>query len=57
MRWQWQNWLVRDLVLQWSFTLVLAEDVQVVLHLCEPRSLSIYVLSMSFGALHQGLPS
>jgi hypothetical protein len=36
---------------------LLVEEVQVVLHLCEPCSLSIDVLSMSFGVLHHGLPS
>jgi hypothetical protein len=34
-----------------------AEDVEVVLHLCEPRSLSVDVLSKSFSVLHRGLPS
>jgi hypothetical protein len=42
---------------EWSFTPLLVEDVQVVLHLCEPCSLSIDVLSMSFDVLHHGLPS
>jgi hypothetical protein len=27
------------------------------IHLCEPRSLSVDVLSMSSSALHRGLPS
>jgi hypothetical protein len=36
---------------------LLAEDVQVVLHLCKPRSLSVDVLPTSFGALHGSLPS
>jgi hypothetical protein len=49
--------LVRDLVLQWTFTPLLAEVIQVVLHLCEPRSLSVDVLSTSFGTLNRGLPS
>jgi hypothetical protein len=49
--------LIRDLVVQWSFAPLLAEDVKVVLHLYESRSLSIDVLSMSFGALHHGLPT
>jgi hypothetical protein len=56
-RWRWWGWLVGDLVVQWSFTPLLAEDFEVVLHLCEPRSLSIDVLSMSFGVLHCSLPS
>jgi hypothetical protein len=56
-RWRWRRWLVSDLVLQWSFAPLLAEDVQVVLHLCEPRSLSVDVLSTSFDALHYSMPS
>jgi hypothetical protein len=36
---------------------LLVEDVQVVLHLCKPCSLSVDVLPTSFGALHGGLPS
>jgi hypothetical protein len=42
---------------QWSFAPLLAEDFEVVLHLYESRSLSIDILSMSFGMLHCGLPS
>jgi hypothetical protein len=37
--------------------LLLAENIQVVLHLCEPHSLSVDILPMSFSALHRGLPS
>jgi hypothetical protein len=36
---------------------LLAEDVQVVLHLCKPRTLFVDVLPTSFGTLHGGLPS
>jgi hypothetical protein len=43
--------------MQWSFTPLLAEDVQVVLHFYEPRSLPVDGLPVSFGALHCGLPS
>jgi hypothetical protein len=57
MQWSWWMWLVRDLVVQLSFTLLLAEDVQVVLHVCETRSLHVDVLPMSFGALHCSLRS
>jgi hypothetical protein len=42
---------------QWSFASLLAEDFKVVLHLCEPHTLSTDVLSTSFGTLHCGLPS
>jgi hypothetical protein len=56
-RWRWQRWLIRDLVVQWSFAPLLTEDVQVILHLYEPRSLYVDVLSMIFSALHHGLPS
>jgi hypothetical protein len=56
-RWRWRRWLIRDLDMQWSFAPLLVEDFEVVLHLCEPRSLSVDVFSMSFGALHCGLPS
>jgi hypothetical protein len=42
---------------QWSFAPLLVEDVQVVLHLCESRSLSVDVLSTSFSVLHYSLPS
>jgi hypothetical protein len=56
-RWCWWRWLNRDLVVQWSFMPLLAEDFEVVLHLCEPRLLSVDVLSTSFGTLHCGLPS
>jgi hypothetical protein len=56
-RWRWRRWLIRNLVVQWSFVSLLAEDFEVVLHLCDPRSLSTDVLSVSFGALHCGLPS
>jgi hypothetical protein len=56
-RWRWWRWLIRDLVVQLSFTPLLADDFEVVLHLCEPRSLSIDVLSMSFDTLHCRLPS
>jgi hypothetical protein len=42
---------------KWSFVLLLAENIQVVLHLCEPHSLSVDILPMSFSALHRGLPS
>jgi hypothetical protein len=55
--WMWFMRVVGDLVVQSSFTPFLAEDVQAVLHLCEPCSLSVDVLSLSFGALHHGLPS
>jgi hypothetical protein len=37
--------------------LSLAEDIYVVLHFCEPRSLPIDGLPVSFGALHCSLPS
>jgi hypothetical protein len=47
MWWRWR----------WSFMPLLAEDIQVVLHLCEPRSLPIDVLPVSFDALHCSLPS
>jgi hypothetical protein len=43
--------------MRWSFLPVLMEDVQVVLHLCEPRSLPIDVLPVSFDALNCSLPS
>jgi hypothetical protein len=43
--------------MQWSFAALLAENFKVVLHLSEPRSLSVDVLSTSFDALHYGLPS
>jgi hypothetical protein len=55
--WRWQRWLIRNLVVQWSFASLLAEDFKVVLHLCEPHSLSTDVLSVSFGMLHCGLTS
>jgi hypothetical protein len=55
--WQWRRWLIRNLVVQWSCTSLLAEDFKVVLHLCEPRSLSTDVSSVIFGTLHCGLPS
>jgi hypothetical protein len=55
--WRWRRWLIRNLVVQWSFTSLPAEDFMVVLHLCEPRLLSTDVLSVSFGTLHCGLPS
>jgi hypothetical protein len=51
--WRWRYWWV----LQWSFTPLVAKDVQVVLHLCGPRSLPIDILPVSFGALHWSLPS
>jgi hypothetical protein len=54
LRWR---WLVRDLVVQWSFAPLLAEGVQVVLHLLEPRSLSVNIFPTSFSTLHRGLPS
>jgi hypothetical protein len=53
----WRRWLIRNLVVQWSFASLLVEDFKVVLHLCEPRSLSTDVLSVSFGTLHCILPS
>jgi hypothetical protein len=53
----WRRLLIRDLVVQWSFTPLLAEDLQVVMHLCEPRPLSVDVLSTSLGTPHRGLPS
>jgi hypothetical protein len=56
-RWRWQRWLIRNLVVQWSFASLLAEDFEVVLHLCKPHSLSTNVLSTSFDALHYNLPS
>jgi hypothetical protein len=43
--------------MQWSFAPLLAENFKVVLHHSEPRSLSVDVLSTSFGALHCGLVS
>jgi hypothetical protein len=55
MQWRWQRWLNRDLVV--SFASLLAEDFEVVLHICEPYSLSVDALSTSFDALHCGLPS
>jgi hypothetical protein len=59
VRWRsrWRRWLIRDLIVQWSFVPMLAEDFKVVSHLCEPRSLSVVVFSMSFSALHCGLSS
>jgi hypothetical protein len=57
LRWRWGRWLIRNLVVQWSFTPLLMEDVQAILHHCESRSLSVDVLTMSFGVLHRGLPS
>jgi hypothetical protein len=55
--WRWRRWLIRSLVVQWSFASLLAEDFKVVLHLYEPRSLSTDVLSVSFSTLYCGLPS
>jgi hypothetical protein len=57
--WWWRRWwLMRDLV-ERSFVplLLLMEDTEGVLHLCEPRSLPVDVLPSSFGALNCGLPS
>jgi hypothetical protein len=48
---------MRDLVVRWSLAPLLATDVQVVLHLCEPRSLPVDVLPASFSALHCDLSS
>jgi hypothetical protein len=31
--WLWQRWLIRNLVMQWSFTSLLVEDFKVALHL------------------------
>jgi hypothetical protein len=56
-RWWWGWWLVRDLIIRWSFLPLLTEDVQVVLHLCEPRSLPIDVLPASFDVLNCSMPS
>jgi hypothetical protein len=49
---------MRDLV-ERSFTplLLLTEDTEGVLHLCEPRSLPVDDLPVSFSALNCGLPS
>jgi hypothetical protein len=47
---------LEDLVVRWSFTALVAEIFEVVFHLCESRSLSVDVLSMSFSALHCSLP-
>jgi hypothetical protein len=55
LRWRW--YLVRDLVMRWSFVPLLAENVQVILHLCEPRSLPVDGLPVSFGTLNYSLPS
>jgi hypothetical protein len=59
VRWRWWWWrrLIEDLVVQWSFAPLLAEDFEVVLHLCEHRSLFVDVLSMSFNTLNCNLPS
>jgi hypothetical protein len=38
--------------MQWSFVPLLAKDVRDVLHLCEPHSRPVDVLSVSFSALH-----
>jgi hypothetical protein len=45
--------------MRWSFVplLSLAEDIEGVLHLCEPRSLPIDVWPVSFSALDYSLPS
>jgi hypothetical protein len=51
------GWLVSYLVVQWSFASLLTENLQVVLHLCEPRLHSVDAFPMSFGALQRGLPS
>jgi hypothetical protein len=47
-----------DLV-EWSFLplLLLVKNVKGILHFCESRSLSVEVLSTSFGTLDYGLPS
>jgi hypothetical protein len=55
--WQWRRWLIRNLVVQWSFAPLLAEDFKVVLHLCEPYSLSTDALFAGFSTLHCGPPS
>jgi hypothetical protein len=55
--WQWQRGLIRNLVVQWTFTSLLAKDFKVVLHLCKSHTLSTDVLSTNFGTLHCGLPS
>jgi hypothetical protein len=49
--------LVRYLVVHWSFASLLTKNIQVVLDLCEPHSLSVDVLPMSFDVLHYDLPS
>jgi hypothetical protein len=57
--WWWQRWwLMRDLVEQ-SFVplLLLIEDTEGVLYLCEPRSLPIDVLPVRFSTMNCGLPS
>jgi hypothetical protein len=50
---------MRDLVMQWSFVplLSLMEDIEGVLHLCEPRPLPVDVLPMRFGTVYCSLPS
>jgi hypothetical protein len=70
MLWSLRRWLVVDLVMRWGWSRglwrqlvvdlvvpLLVEDIQVVLHLCEPRLLPVDVLLASFGALHYSLPS
>jgi hypothetical protein len=58
-RWWWGWWLMMDLVMQWSFMplLSMAEYIEGVLHLYEPRSLPVDVLPASFNALVCSLPS
>jgi hypothetical protein len=41
----------------WSLETLLAENVHIVLHFCEPRSLPVDVLLESVGMLHCSLPS
>jgi hypothetical protein len=55
--WRWWSWLVRDLIMRLGLAPLLAEDVPVVLHLCEPCLLLVDVLPVSFSALHCSLPS
>jgi hypothetical protein len=41
----------------WGFVPLLADNVPVVLHFCEPRQLPVDVLPASFSVLHCSLPS
>jgi hypothetical protein len=49
--------LLGSMVMRWSFVPLLEENVQVVLHLCEPRSLPVDGLPVSFDALNYNLSS